>query len=45
MSSETMLPIRWTDPWAIHHKVFNEWTDVWSFGIMCIEVFTKGERP
>jgi hypothetical protein len=40
-----MLPIRWTDPWAMKNEVFNEWTDVWSFGVTCIEVFTEGRRP
>lgn len=26
-------------------QVFSEATDVWSFGVMAIEVFTQGARP
>jgi hypothetical protein len=28
MKSEMLLPMRWTDPWAIEHQVFTEATDV-----------------
>jgi len=45
VSSETLLPIRWTDPWAVMNQVFSEATDVWSFGITAIEIFSNGARP
>eukprot|EP00037_Helgoeca_nana_P008353 m.74267 g.74267 ORF g.74267 m.74267 type:complete len:156 (+) comp18884_c1_seq1:170-637(+) len=44
-SNATNLPLRWTDPWSILHQVFTFGTDVWSFGILAIEVFTRGTRP
>ena len=40
-----MLPVRWTSPEALHQGVFNEASDVWAFGITCIEIFQDGERP
>ena len=45
MASEKPLPIRWTDPWALQHQTFSESSDVWSFGVMVIEVFTNGAQP
>jgi len=45
MSSSMLLPMRWTDPWAVDHLVFNEATDVWSFGVTAVEIFQRGERP
>jgi len=45
LSSDTMLPLRWTDPAAVDDLVFSEATDVWSFGVTAIEVFSRGARP
>ena len=40
-----MLPFRWTDPEALETQVFCEATDVWSFGVLAIEAFTRGATP
>eukprot|EP00035_Acanthoeca_spectabilis_P015443 m.307456 g.307456 ORF g.307456 m.307456 type:complete len:1059 (+) comp16362_c0_seq2:778-3954(+) len=45
VATERMLPVRWTDPYAVETDVFSEMTDVWSFGVLGIELFTKGARP
>jgi serine/threonine protein kinase len=45
MATDLLLPIRWTDPWALQHQIFSEASDVWSFGVTVIEVFTMGARP
>jgi hypothetical protein len=39
------LPIRWSDPYAVENRVYSEGTDVWSFGITAVEVFSRGARP
>eukprot|EP00035_Acanthoeca_spectabilis_P015444 m.307469 g.307469 ORF g.307469 m.307469 type:complete len:1363 (+) comp16362_c0_seq3:267-4355(+) len=45
VATDRMLPVRWTDPYAVETDVFSEMTDVWSFGVLGIELFTKGARP
>eukprot|EP00038_Savillea_parva_P002316 m.113215 g.113215 ORF g.113215 m.113215 type:complete len:1574 (-) comp10796_c0_seq1:73-4794(-) len=40
-----VLPLRWTDPAVFETNRFSEYTDVWSFGVLAIEVFTNGETP
>lgn len=39
------IPVRWTAPEAIAFRKFTSASDVWSFGIVCWEVFSYGERP
>jgi hypothetical protein len=39
------FPVRWTSPEAMQTMRFSEATDVWSFGITMIEVFTDGAKP
>jgi len=39
------FPVRWTSPEAMQTMRFSEATDVWSFGITLIEVFTDGGKP
>jgi hypothetical protein len=39
------FPVRWTAPEAMQTMRFTEGSDVWSFGITCIEVFTDGGKP
>ena len=39
------LPVRWTAIEALENRKFNEKTDVWSFGILVHEIWTKAELP
>lgn len=39
------LPVRWTALEAIAFRRFSSASDVWSYGIVCWEVMTQGERP
>ena len=39
------MAIKWTSPEAIKHKIFTPASDVWSFGVLCWEVMTYGDRP
>jgi hypothetical protein len=39
-----IVPLRWTAPEAIKTRHFAESTDVWSFGILCGEVFDGGQQ-
>ena len=39
------LPFRWMAPEAIEQMVFNEKTDVWSFGVMVWEIFNQAKQP
>ncbi|XP_055979855.1 ephrin type-A receptor 1 [Sorex fumeus] len=39
------IPIRWTAPEAIAHRVFTTASDVWSFGIVMWEVLSFGDKP
>eukprot|EP00049_Salpingoeca_infusionum_P024105 m.14783 g.14783 ORF g.14783 m.14783 type:complete len:606 (-) comp6430_c0_seq1:296-2113(-) len=39
------LPFRWMAVESMSHLKFTLKTDVWSFGIFCVEVFTYGAMP
>lgn len=39
------IPVRWTALEAIAFRKFTCASDVWSFGIVCWEIMTLGERP
>ncbi|XP_071071425.1 ephrin type-A receptor 1 isoform X3 [Dasypus novemcinctus] len=39
------IPIRWTAPEAIAHRLFTTASDVWSFGIVMWEVLSFGDKP
>uniref|UniRef100_A0A914W1W1 Protein kinase domain-containing protein n=1 Tax=Plectus sambesii TaxID=2011161 RepID=A0A914W1W1_9BILA len=41
----TKFPLKWTAPEAALSKSFTVKSDVWSFGVLLYEVFTKGLRP
>ncbi|XP_065911786.1 tyrosine-protein kinase receptor UFO-like isoform X3 [Dysidea avara] len=39
------IPIRWMAPEALHDRISNEKTDVWSYGITCWEIYSLGRSP
>lgn len=39
------FPIKWTAPEAALYSRFSTKSDVWSFGILLVELFTKGQKP
>ncbi|XP_075759524.1 ephrin type-A receptor 1 isoform X1 [Pelodiscus sinensis] len=39
------IPIRWTAPEAIAHRIFTSSSDVWSYGIVMWEVLSFGDKP
>ncbi|KAG9464685.1 hypothetical protein GDO78_019554 [Eleutherodactylus coqui] len=38
-------PIRWTAPEALMYCTYSTKSDVWSFGIVIFEVYTRGDLP
>lgn len=45
LSQGGKIPIRWTAPEAIAHRIFTSASDVWSFGIVMWEVLSFGDKP
>lgn len=39
------VPIRWTAPEALTMRKFSEFSDVWAYGITCVEIWQNGETP
>lgn len=39
------IPIKWTAPEALNFGKYNSLTDVWSYGILVWEIFSKGDIP
>ena len=39
------FPVKWTAPEAISFGKFTVKSDVWSFGILLMELFTYGQVP
>ena len=44
-SSSGIIPVRWTAPEGMTSQKFSSASDVWSYGITCIEVFQDGANP
>ena len=44
-SSGGNLPVRWTAPEGLSDFKFSSASDVWSFGITCVEIFQDGLLP
>jgi serine/threonine protein kinase len=44
-SQKGIFPVRWTAPEAMETLVFNQASDVWSFGVLLVELVQDGDRP
>lgn len=44
-SIKTQLPLKWMPPESIKYGRYDEKTDVWSYGIVCWEIMTRGAIP
>ncbi|KAG9493359.1 tyrosine-protein kinase FRK [Eleutherodactylus coqui] len=44
-TKDTRLPLKWTAPEAIRNRKFSVKSDVWSFGILLLEIATYGKMP
>ena len=45
LSKGGQIPIRWTAPECLEEHKFSEQSDVWSFGILLFELWTKAATP
>jgi serine/threonine protein kinase len=39
------IPIKWTAPEALNYGKYTSLSDVWSYGILMWEIFSKGQTP
>ncbi len=39
------IPIKWTAPEALNYGKYTSLCDVWSYGILCWEIFSRGGTP
>eukprot|EP01119_Soliformovum_irregulare_P026024 TRINITY_DN979_c0_g1_i12.p1 TRINITY_DN979_c0_g1~~TRINITY_DN979_c0_g1_i12.p1 ORF type:complete len:393 (+),score=118.91 TRINITY_DN979_c0_g1_i12:340-1518(+) len=44
-STQERIPLRWSAVEVLEHGIFTEKSDVWSFGCMLWELFSKGKMP
>ncbi|XP_055353561.1 mast/stem cell growth factor receptor Kit-like [Paramacrobiotus metropolitanus] len=45
VQTDVALPVRWMPPESMMKRVFNQKSDVWSFGVLMWEIFSLGETP
>ncbi|XP_038069473.1 plexin-B1-like [Patiria miniata] len=43
--AQAKLPIKWMAPESMERRVYNASTDVWSYGVLLWEIFSKGATP
>ena len=44
-STSGIIPVRWTAPEGLTNMKFSTASDVWSYGITCVEIFQDGVQP
>ena len=44
-ANQGTFPVRWTAPEAMETMLFNIPTDVWSYGVLLLEIYLDGGRP
>ena len=44
-STSGIIPVRWTAPEGLTSQKFSAASDVWSFGIVCVEILQDGTTP
>ena len=45
VKGENKFPVRWTAPEAMQRNKYSVKSDVWSFGILLVEIITYGGKP
>ena len=44
-TSNDKVPVKWMAPEGIFERKYSLKSDVWSYGVLCWEVYTLGEQP
>ena len=44
-TSDDKVPVKWMAPECIHERKYSSKSDVWSYGVLCWEVFSNGAKP
>ncbi len=45
MRNTQKVPLPWAPPDVATTKKFSTWTDVWGYGVCCVEIFNMGQYP